>query len=473
MVVNPVYFDLSQQDQRSIILRPLLVRPPSGFVRKIMPPSSFMLLRVSLEKDITGFQIANWLKSFPPAVIQDVDIEALVLQARRLEGLKTKEQIFPGTILGKLSPPAQREILQSIQGLSRVMLETAAFANHTDSSTKNAYPEPDFELPFGTRVINEIQDTTSGVCDTIEDSLLLDPNITLQEAAEDEVASAVDAKDAITLRQYFRNTIQIPDALEIPSEAVAFSSSEDSSFKQRFRYGTIAARPVIIETPPLMAAPNGSAHAPRNTTVHFKHMVAQLSQSKRTSFHILPCVGYIEEPRSRQHGVVFAMHEGLSTAHLPTTLGDLYAIKKRVALGIRINLAYVLAVAVGNFHRVGWVHKELKSDNILFFHRSLPLERRSPRGATDLDLSQPFLFGFESSRPEDGETVQKTDYTPKNNAYRHPERWGKPLRKFQKFHDAYALVSYASRIWRGNTPLINRVGGCLSRNSSVATGNEF
>lgn len=35
----------------------------------------------------------------------------------------------------------------------------------------------------------------------------------------------------------------------------------------------------------------------------------------------------------------------------------------------------------------------------------------------------------------------KTDFTLKNNAYRHPERWGKPQRKFEKAHDVYSLVS--------------------------------
>ena len=437
-----MYFDLSEQDQRSITLRPLQVRPPSGFVRKIMSPSSLMFLRVSLQRDVTGSQIANWLKSFPPEAIQEVDIEALVLQARKLEKLKDQEQFFPGTILGKLSTPAQREILHKIQGLSQVMSETAAFAYHTDSSTYDASSRPDFGLPFGTRVITDILDTTSGVCDTIEDSLLLDPNITLQEAAKDEVASAVDAKDAITLRQYLRNSIKIPDALEIPSEAMTFNSSEDSNLKQRFRYGHIAARPVIVETPPLLVADKGSGQAPRNTTVHFKHMVAQLSQPKRTSFHILPCVGYIEEPKSRRCGVVFALHGELDTAQLPVTLGDVYMSKKHLALGTRINIAYVLAVALGNFHRVGWVHKDLKSDNVVFFHTIISPDLHSRREATNLNLSQPFLFGFESSRPEDGETVRKTDYHPKNNAYRHPERWGKPLENFQKYHDVYALVCH-------------------------------
>ena len=52
-----------------------------------------------------------------------------------------------------------------------------------------------------------------------------------------------------------------------------------------------------------------------------------------------------------------------------------------------------------------------------------------------VDFAQPRLFGFECSRPEDVEISEK------NNAYRHPERWGQPMVKFEKYHDVYSLLS--------------------------------
>ena len=75
----PVYFDLSDHDQRSIILQRLQPITTEGFTRKIRPATSFMILKVSLNDDPKGLQIADWLKSFPPPVIHNVDIEALVL----------------------------------------------------------------------------------------------------------------------------------------------------------------------------------------------------------------------------------------------------------------------------------------------------------------------------------------------------------------------------------------------------------
>ena len=45
-------------------------------------------------------------------------------------------------------------------------------------------------------------------------------------------------------------------------------------------------------------------------------------------------------------------------------LCDLCSSTRWVPLGLRMCLAYALAVALGNFHRVGWVHNEVKSENI-------------------------------------------------------------------------------------------------------------
>ena len=468
-LVNPVYFDLSKHDQQSIILKPLPDRPPVGFVRKIMPPDSFVFLRVSLRDDVTGTQIADWLKSCPPTVVQGVDIEGLILQARRLENLKVEDHFFPNTILGSLSQPVQKEILRELKGLTDVMSETAAYASRSEGVVS---PEPDFDVPLGKRLINEIQDTTSGICDTIEDGLLLDPHINLEQATADDAAIAVDAKDAITLRRFLHNSLEVPNALRIPEEIVTFGRSGTGVSMQRFQYGTVANRRVIVESARSIAMFKESPDAFEDATTNFKTTVAQLSQSKRKSFHILPCLGYIEESEAKAYSAVFAMHDGLSTNHSPVTLGDLYKAMPKVALGTRAKIAYTLAEAVGNLHRVGWVHKELKSDNILFFHQAFALGNLDISGMREKpDLGQPFLFGFDSSRPDDGATQKTSDYDLYNNVYRHPERWYSPLRKFQKVHDIYTLVCYTQVVSNDSERLTSVTGNRLPRDCSVEEGD--
>ena len=443
MIVTPIYFDLSDQDQRSIVLKPLL---PRGFSRKQRQASSLLLLNISLRDDFTGTQIANWFKSFPPEVIEDVNIEALLLKARKLENLRHKDFFF-GSVLGKISSAAQEEIWKSSQSLSQVMSNTANLASDAKASTDSAPLIQASRRELGAGLISDIRNKTLGVCNTIEDILLLDPNITLQEAAEDEVAVAVEAEDAITLRQYLLNTLHIPDTPELPSGTVIFASSQGGGVKQRFRYGWIGGNPVVVESIQLATNSPGLIEESASTTSQLKRMVALLCHLKKINYHILPCVGYIQEPLQR-FGVVFHLDRSYETSQAPVSLNDQYLTRVRVPLGSRIHTAYTLAVAVGNFHRVGWVHKELKSENVLFFKQSPPsnphecIATSSPRALPDANLAQPFLFGFECSRPEDAETRRKADYAPKNNAYRHPERWGKPLNKFEKSHDVYALVRW-------------------------------
>ena len=87
------------------------------------------------------------------------------------------------------------------------------------------------------------------------------------------------------------------------------------------------------------------------------------------------------------------------------------------------------------------VHESFRSENILFF-----ASRRNDTNAgteTDVsgnvDLTQPWVFGFEFSRPDSFFSAGFIDSCPDRDVYRHPERQGQPLTTFKKMHDIYAL----------------------------------
>ncbi|CAG8957124.1 hypothetical protein HYFRA_00009325 [Hymenoscyphus fraxineus] len=63
------------------------------------------------------------------------------------------------------------------------------------------------------------------------------------------------------------------------------------------------------------------------------------------------------------------------------------------------------------------------------------------------DFGHPWLFGFEYSRAEEAATHLESDYSLVNNAYRHPERWGKPTVKFERSHD---VESYFLKLLSGS-----------------------
>ena len=59
----------------------------------------------------------------------------------------------------------------------------------------------------------------------------------------------------------------------------------------------------------------------------------------------------------------------------------------------------------GNVHRICWVHKELKGENIDFLHKGSGKMKEGPESfrmeSGNMELAQPWLFGSECARPED------------------------------------------------------------------------
>ena len=98
------------------------------------------------------------------------------------------------------------------------------------------------------------------------------------------------------------------------------------------------------------------------------------------------------------------------------------------------------------------VHESFRSENILFFapRTSDTNEDTSMDPSEKSDLTQPWIFGFEFSRPDNYFSAGFIDTCPDRDVYRHPERQGQPLTTFKKEHDIYALGIVLLEI--GNSP---------------------
>ena len=70
------------------------------------------MLKISLAEELTGLRIAEWLNAHPPDGVKAVSVEALILKARRFQGLVDHTVFPPGSMFGKLSEGAQRELLR-------------------------------------------------------------------------------------------------------------------------------------------------------------------------------------------------------------------------------------------------------------------------------------------------------------------------------------------------------------------------
>ena len=401
------------------------------------------MLKISLAEDPKALRIADWLKTHAPKGVTAISVEALVLKARKLQGLVDRTAFPPGTIFSKLPQVAQSELLHQLQGLNTVIQAA------DDSAKSSTMQEGN---PAIAKSIDAIDTSIASVCKAVETPLLLDPQFSdrdgLDHADGDDGVAAVGAEDAFSLRRHLLGVSAIPEGLRIPRNLLDISTYNS---ERRFRSGTLRDRVILVESYPYQSWEGDDKDDNRvqfevggTAANEIERMAAQLCQPKKEAFHILPCAGYINEPVHETFGYVFETPSNYTTNAKPTLLRQLYGMERIIPLGDRFMLSYELIVALENFHRVGWVHKNFTSHNIVFFPPH-PLSA-SPQASRPVDskgdyLASPWIFGFDTSRPEDADSHLREDHSLSNNIYQHPSRWGKPRLKFVKSHDVYSLVS--------------------------------
>lgn len=83
---------------------------------------------------------------------------------------------------------------------------------------------------------------------------------------------------------------------------------------------------------------------------------------------------------------------------------------------------------MGGEDPVDWLHKSIRSSNVIFGYRG-----------GHQDYKRPFLVGFEFSRDEKDKSTTEQDDSLECNIYRHPDRQGPPEKRFNALHDIYSL----------------------------------
>ncbi|KAF3799068.1 hypothetical protein GCG54_00001172 [Colletotrichum gloeosporioides] len=191
------------------------------------------------------------------------------------------------------------------------------------------------------------------------------------------------------------------------------------------------------------------------THQRLSQQVAKISalhvEPKDPSFRTLPGIGYLHDSLyGPRFGFIFKVPND-KIGWKPFLLSGILG-KVKVPLETRYRLAHDICEALLQLHSIGWFHKNMKSDNVLIFSSN---DQKSVNNRTEgrtepvYDFERPYLIGFDCSRPEEAETRGTVDFDVDANIYRHPDRWGRPLR-FTRQHDIYALgiVLMEIGMWR-------------------------
>ncbi|WZH44109.1 hypothetical protein QYS62_005125 [Fusarium acuminatum] len=180
-----------------------------------------------------------------------------------------------------------------------------------------------------------------------------------------------------------------------------------------------------------------------------ENRISQLSillqnQSKPAHFRVPQCVGYVHDQRFSRLGLVFTAGSSICPSSKlggPLSLYDAFQGAAKPSLSLRLKMAKQLAASVRYLHAANWLHKGLRSENVVF------------EGSGD--LSSPSLWGFDYSRPSTpGEVTELQVDNRHHELYRHPDvqfdvprdgRYG-----FSKEHDIYSLgvILYEIGVWR-------------------------
>jgi hypothetical protein len=179
-------------------------------------------------------------------------------------------------------------------------------------------------------------------------------------------------------------------------------------------------------------------------------LTALLKEIKRTDqFRAPHCLGYFRDhdpvtndDRCR-FGLVFEKPEGVRPRTRPISLLEILRDTEQdmPSLTSRIALCHAIAEIVEKLHAVDWLHKGLRSHNIIFF----PSEDDEESGDYDgINFKMPYISGFDYSRPAQNEDM--TEKPPENAAYdlyRHPRVHGSGPRDaasgYKKSYDIYSL----------------------------------
>ncbi|KAF4536934.1 MOSC domain-containing protein [Lasiodiplodia theobromae] len=434
ITATPYYVDLARTKATSTPIKKLKVTLDPRFMRK---PSGYLMFRVSLTDDLTGRQIADWLKTAPPESVTAVNIEAVVTKARRLQKNLSSEAFPPGSLLSKLPLHEQQLILRELQSLNTTMSATAGLEQDQLMQADKQSISDDLQ-PMKYRVLAPRDDVQEPVPSNLEgkDVGKMDPSI----------ADSAGTTEAASLRSLLIREKAITKSLELDIHSI-----RDIDSSKRFGTGLLNDRQVLTEFFDFAEDPE-TGNPYDETVQQLINLTAVLCHSKGPRYHILPCVGYVHDKLTHTFGLVFEPPLLSNLEKGPTTLHQMFDLEPFVPLGHRFRLAHALSVALESFHRIEWVHKEIRSDNLAF----MPLATASDSGipgsqalAGDVDLAAPWLFGFEYARAEAAGTLRDEDHNIDNNLYRHPDLWGKPQVDFTKAHDIYSLgiILYEIAVW--------------------------
>ncbi|KAI3318435.1 hypothetical protein HD806DRAFT_512236 [Xylariaceae sp. AK1471] len=182
---------------------------------------------------------------------------------------------------------------------------------------------------------------------------------------------------------------------------------------------------LIVES---IACPPGTAP---QVKIDVESLARKLKQVDPDTFGLLKCYGILKHRDSATNklSAIDVIYRTPLHCQPPQTLRHHLLKQNPVSLSAIMQIAKQLVRSVHYVHTCGFVHKNIRPENILIF----------PSG-DDLSLGLSFLVGFTQFRNANFQTNLYGDVAWHRNLYRHPQRQGAlVLERYVMQHDIYSL----------------------------------
>jgi hypothetical protein len=206
---------------------------------------------------------------------------------------------------------------------------------------------------------------------------------------------------------------------------------------------------------------NSSNNKQTESILRLASLVAMLSKPEVARFsHIPHCRGLIKDERNSRIGMIFSFPTPRSPSSTLTygTLQDFIRKRSTPAVGRRFHIAKDLSMAVCYLQSVRWLHKSIRSDNVIYFEEkdvsdSVNRMQAQPQDKAHepKDFPSFSLVAFDLSRPDhpseytESISVSTSGYKSRRRnmeLYSHPDWLSKnPADKRQRFRPEFDVYS--------------------------------
>jgi serine/threonine protein kinase len=255
-----------------------------------------------------------------------------------------------------------------------------------------------------------------------------------------------------------------------PLQSLSSVELDASKFQFSDRYTTAArtlasidSRRVIVEWrsyhPDMLSGSATLQISLRNRVNHLAILLSDRTPRPAEGFNILTCMGYFDQVAQERFGFAYSIPPTV-LQRMPFTLHELLTPSRMPALEQRFKMALSLARTLNLLHTSGWLHKSLRSNNIVMFQET---------GTNIPEFENPYVLGFEFSRPDgyhEATYHERSRVVSANQLYRHPEVRGHSPRRYQASDDIYSLglVLLEIALWM---PLTDIEGGREGREQAA------